>query len=98
MEPEQAPNFSKIGTRTAINHYGSTTLGTIMKKGRRPVFWQHAVEMNMGLSLHLQILVYHHCFDLNTILIRRTKNGVKVKYCKVVLVCREGYFLLPFNE
>jgi hypothetical protein len=38
-----------------------------MKKGEEPVFWQHAVEMNMGLSFHLQILVYHHGFDLNKI-------------------------------
>jgi hypothetical protein len=40
-----------------------------MKKGEEPVFWQHAVEMNMGLGLHLQILVYHHGFDLNKIFI-----------------------------
>ncbi len=80
---EPAPNFYKIGTGTAINNYSSTARGTIMKKGEEPVFWQHAVEMNMGLSFHLKILVYHHGFDLNTILItvdeQKWGEG-KVKY------------------
>ncbi len=75
MEPEQAPNFSKIGTRTTINHYSSINTGHMQKKGEEPVFWQHAVEMNMGLCFHLQILVYHHGLDLNTILISSTKMG-----------------------
>ena len=36
-----------------------------MKYWSKPVLWQHAVKMYMGLGSHFQARVHHHCFYLN---------------------------------